>query len=294
MSNPIMNCASCHKEYCFMHSNAHMGMTCKEYERKNKKEFKKNMAVVKDAKICPGCGAVVQKSYGCNHMTCICGKEFCYICGADVTGNVENHFLWGCNQYDAPDPVHRNLWLAITGPDFLPCEVRAFRVFVASYFYIVFGPIVLAMMIAVLPLYIPVMAYIIRQAPMTPCSVHFFRWVRAGEASICVICAFCGGATWASLALGFLIPTALFSWFFPEQDSPYLKSVCTRSAICAVLIVYFIAFCISFTMCFPLMFTICCIGGWSLCMCPEWLDHFDPERDLAQVPVIAFAGPNQV
>jgi hypothetical protein len=30
---------------------------------------------------CPGCTAVVELSFGCNHMTCRCGAEFCYECG---------------------------------------------------------------------------------------------------------------------------------------------------------------------------------------------------------------------
>jgi IBR domain, a half RING-finger domain len=31
---------------------------------------------------CPGCRAVIELSFGCNHMTCRCGAEFCYECGA--------------------------------------------------------------------------------------------------------------------------------------------------------------------------------------------------------------------
>jgi len=31
---------------------------------------------------CPGCGAVVELTFGCNHITCRCGSEFCYECAA--------------------------------------------------------------------------------------------------------------------------------------------------------------------------------------------------------------------
>jgi len=29
---------------------------------------------------CPGCSVIVELSFGCNHMTCRCGAEFCYEC----------------------------------------------------------------------------------------------------------------------------------------------------------------------------------------------------------------------
>jgi IBR domain, a half RING-finger domain len=33
---------------------------------------------------CPSCSAKVQRTGGCNHMTCfVCGQHFCYICGQD-------------------------------------------------------------------------------------------------------------------------------------------------------------------------------------------------------------------
>lgn len=35
---------------------------------------------------CPQCRFWVEKSKGCNHMRCRCGKEFCHLCGADYTG----------------------------------------------------------------------------------------------------------------------------------------------------------------------------------------------------------------
>jgi len=31
---------------------------------------------------CPGCGSRVEKSDGCDHMTCLCGCEFCFECGS--------------------------------------------------------------------------------------------------------------------------------------------------------------------------------------------------------------------
>mmetsp|Transcript_71436 Transcript_71436/g.141640 ORF Transcript_71436/g.141640 Transcript_71436/m.141640 type:complete len:174 (-) Transcript_71436:212-733(-) len=30
---------------------------------------------------CPHCAVLVQRSEGCQHMTCTCGGEFCFICG---------------------------------------------------------------------------------------------------------------------------------------------------------------------------------------------------------------------
>jgi len=32
---------------------------------------------------CSKCERWVEKNTGCNHMTCICSHEFCYVCGAD-------------------------------------------------------------------------------------------------------------------------------------------------------------------------------------------------------------------
>lgn len=33
-------------------------------------------------KECSGCGNMVERLLGCRHMTCRCGAEWCYACGA--------------------------------------------------------------------------------------------------------------------------------------------------------------------------------------------------------------------
>lgn len=32
---------------------------------------------------CSNCKFVVERTEGCNHMTCRCKHQFCYICGGD-------------------------------------------------------------------------------------------------------------------------------------------------------------------------------------------------------------------
>lgn len=100
-----MTCPSCGKEHCFVHSAAHdSSMTCEEYESKHHKEFSDNLraAMADKAMECPGCKIIVSKTEGCNHMTCAkCKVEFCYLCGVDITGKVDEHFSRGvCNQFD--------------------------------------------------------------------------------------------------------------------------------------------------------------------------------------------------
>ena len=61
----------------------HEGLTCDQYENIMKKEGKGfiNIMLKDHIKICGKCGAWIEKMKGCNHITCKCSNEFCYLCG---------------------------------------------------------------------------------------------------------------------------------------------------------------------------------------------------------------------
>lgn len=84
------NCPICHKHYCLLcRVESHFNLTCSEYKEINSNldytdEDKRFMtyAISSKCKQCPKCKFWVEKSRGCNHMTCRCLYEFCYLCGA--------------------------------------------------------------------------------------------------------------------------------------------------------------------------------------------------------------------
>ena len=63
-------------------------MTCEDYERIGKKAaeaeaaFKRKMEA-EGSRACPQCKTMVNRTRGCNHIKCKCGKDFCYLCGGD-------------------------------------------------------------------------------------------------------------------------------------------------------------------------------------------------------------------
>lgn len=44
-------------------------------------------------KSCPKCNAKVHKFEGCNHMTCRCKIQFCYICGQEYQKDIYNYYM---------------------------------------------------------------------------------------------------------------------------------------------------------------------------------------------------------
>jgi len=83
----------CKKEYCLKcRVLFHKDMSCKEYQvsanpDKNEEAFTE---FVKGSKLkqCPWCSFWVERTMGCDHMTCKCGQHFCYKCGGKY-GNCE-------------------------------------------------------------------------------------------------------------------------------------------------------------------------------------------------------------
>jgi hypothetical protein len=81
-------CPICKNRYCLScHSAYHDKMTCKEYQITNThtKDDDKFITFVSGSKFkqCPKCKYWVEKTMGCDHMVCICGKQFCYKCGGN-------------------------------------------------------------------------------------------------------------------------------------------------------------------------------------------------------------------
>lgn len=55
---------------------------------------------------CPGCKAKFFKSEGCNKMTCVCGKQMCYVCRVEIK-DYQHFGTGGCALHD--DTGARNL-----------------------------------------------------------------------------------------------------------------------------------------------------------------------------------------
>ncbi|KAL1871912.1 hypothetical protein Daus18300_004546 [Diaporthe australafricana] len=71
-------CDSCWGGTCALcHRYPHIGTCRKDFTEK----AMENVLIYKGWKRCQQCGGIVEKLTGCNHMTCNCGEEFCYVCG---------------------------------------------------------------------------------------------------------------------------------------------------------------------------------------------------------------------
>jgi len=76
-----MTCTNCKKVYCFFHSNAHEGKSCKEYTKEQRKNDDSEQTIQRTTKPCPKCKAPTEKNGGCNHMTCVhCKHQWCWLC----------------------------------------------------------------------------------------------------------------------------------------------------------------------------------------------------------------------
>jgi len=76
-----MTCPTCRRQTCSACKTTHSfqyGQTC---EQNVDGEAMSHM-VQFGWKRCPACGRFIERTQGCNHMTCLCKKEFCYVCNA--------------------------------------------------------------------------------------------------------------------------------------------------------------------------------------------------------------------
>ena len=81
--NGEFTCPLCEHKYCLRcRIDFHEGQSCEEWQKENEKRI--DIAAVFEKlqyKKCPFCGYWVEKTVGCNHMRCSCGRDFCYGCG---------------------------------------------------------------------------------------------------------------------------------------------------------------------------------------------------------------------
>ncbi|XP_030627883.1 E3 ubiquitin-protein ligase RNF217 [Chanos chanos] len=112
-----IQCTKCKFVWCFKcHSPWHEGLKCREY-RKGDKLLRHWASVIehgqRNAQKCPRCKIHIQRTEGCDHMTCSqCNTNFCYRCGekyrhlrffGDHTSNLS---VFGCKYRYLPEKPH--------------------------------------------------------------------------------------------------------------------------------------------------------------------------------------------
>ncbi|KAF9652364.1 hypothetical protein BDM02DRAFT_3089237 [Thelephora ganbajun] len=87
--DPMAQCPACFKWVCVScKAMWHMDMSCEQYqslpmdERSPEDQLAIELAKAKQWRRCPGCHAIVELTQGCNHIKCLCKKEFCFKCGS--------------------------------------------------------------------------------------------------------------------------------------------------------------------------------------------------------------------
>ena len=78
-------CGLCRRPWEFgtgRRQRCHQGISCERYRKSMPYEDSDYafVAQLANARSCPGCSLRTQRTEGCNHMTCPCGYEWCYVC----------------------------------------------------------------------------------------------------------------------------------------------------------------------------------------------------------------------
>ncbi|KAI9719698.1 MAG: hypothetical protein M1828_006131 [Chrysothrix sp. TS-e1954] len=94
-SEPIFTCQECGTKACTVCNVPwHPEQTCadRQLETVNDDELKSKRVLAKISKSCPQCTAQIEKTGGCDHMTCrLCHHEFCWSCSAPYHGDYGVH-----------------------------------------------------------------------------------------------------------------------------------------------------------------------------------------------------------
>lgn len=91
--NDQLKCPICSVHYCLSCRVVyHTGKTCAEHQEVAKidENDAKFLQYARGSKFkqCPHCDFWVERTLGCDHMKCRCGKDFCYKCGG-IHGDCE-------------------------------------------------------------------------------------------------------------------------------------------------------------------------------------------------------------
>ncbi|XP_026174772.1 E3 ubiquitin-protein ligase RNF217 [Mastacembelus armatus] len=154
-----IQCSNCQFVWCFKcHAPWHNGIKCREY-RKGDKLLRTWASVIehgqRNAQKCPQCKIHIQRTEGCDHMTCMqCNTNFCYRCGeryrhlrffGDHTSNLS---VFGCKYRYLPDKPH--LRRLIRGS---VCATKLLIAPVVILLVVVLGALALVIGLVVFPVY---------------------------------------------------------------------------------------------------------------------------------------------
>lgn len=95
-------CLSCRHRFCGDCGHRDHEETCEAFavvaaaeggDQAANDELMRQWRAQSHSRPCPGCTMLVERTTGCNHMTCRCGHHYCYRCGATMSGS---RFECGC------------------------------------------------------------------------------------------------------------------------------------------------------------------------------------------------------
>ncbi|KAK0503542.1 hypothetical protein EDD18DRAFT_1327801 [Armillaria luteobubalina] len=120
-----LRCPSCFSEICSScGEDSHERLSCEDARIHNNPVEQERMSEAwlsqqRGIKKCPTCSRLLEKTEGCNHMTCPCGAHICWRCtGTFDADNIYNHMstVHGGIYANEPDPVPAQPQAAVPPP----------------------------------------------------------------------------------------------------------------------------------------------------------------------------------